>query len=83
MIVRARQANVKRMFSFPGSFPMDFVKDDRGTVSHFPFHTPCGDLKFVRAEAATQRARRVTSEGAGRTVGAKRAAQLAVPRVLN
>jgi len=35
-------------FYVPGGFPMDFVKDDKGTVTHFLLHTPCGDFKFVR-----------------------------------
>lgn len=36
-------------FYFPGGFPLDFVTDDRGAVTHFLLHTPCGDFKFVRA----------------------------------
>jgi hypothetical protein len=36
-------------FYFPGGFPMDFIRDDRGVVTHFLLHTPCGDMKFVRA----------------------------------
>jgi hypothetical protein len=39
-------------FYFPGGFPMEFVKDDKGTVTHFLLHTPCGDFKFVRTDAA-------------------------------
>lgn len=39
-------------FYFPGGFPMDFVKDDKGAVGHFLLHTPCGDFKFVRADTA-------------------------------
>lgn len=39
-------------FYFPGGFPMDFVKDDKGALNTFLLHTPCGDFKFVRAEAA-------------------------------
>ena len=38
-------------FYFPGGFPMDFVKDGEGAVSHFLLHTPCGDFKFVRGES--------------------------------
>ncbi|HLK49789.1 MAG TPA: hypothetical protein VKT49_16720 [Bryobacteraceae bacterium] len=37
-------------FYFPGGFPMDFVKDDKGALSVFLLHTPCGDFKFARAE---------------------------------
>lgn len=40
-------------FYFPGGFPMDFVKDDKGAVTHFLLHTPCGDFKFVPANGAT------------------------------
>lgn len=40
-------------FYFPGGFPMDFVKDDKGAVTHFLLRTPCGDFKFVRADGAT------------------------------
>jgi hypothetical protein len=39
-------------FYFPGGFPMDFVKDDKGVLNTFLLHTPCGDFKFVRGEAA-------------------------------
>ena len=39
-------------FYFPGGFPMDFIKDDKGAVTHFLLHTPCGDFKFVRADKA-------------------------------
>ena len=39
-------------FYFPGGFPMDFIKDDKGAVSHFLLHTPCGDMKFVRTVEA-------------------------------
>ncbi len=39
-------------FYFPGGFPVDFVKDEKGTVTHFLLRTPCGDLKFVPGEAA-------------------------------
>jgi hypothetical protein len=35
-------------FYFPGGFPVDFVKDDEGTVTHFLFHAPGDDMKFVR-----------------------------------
>jgi len=31
---------------------MDFIKDDKGAVSHFLLHTPCGDMKFVRTVEA-------------------------------
>jgi hypothetical protein len=37
-------------FYFPGGFPMDFMRDDKGVVTHFLLHTPCGDMKFVRAD---------------------------------
>jgi hypothetical protein len=39
-------------FYFPGGFPMDFVKDDKGAVTHFILRTPCGDFKFVRKDGA-------------------------------
>jgi hypothetical protein len=39
-------------FYFPGGFPLEFVKDDKGSVTHFLFHAPCGDFKFVRSTAA-------------------------------
>ena len=39
-------------FYFPGGFPMEFVRDDKGTLTHFLLHTPCGDFKFVRSETA-------------------------------
>ena len=39
-------------FYFPGGFPIDFIKDDKGAVSHLLFRTPCGDLKFVRVPSA-------------------------------
>jgi hypothetical protein len=38
-------------FYFPGGFPMDFIKDDKGAVAHFLLHTPCGDFKFDRGES--------------------------------
>ncbi|PWT99107.1 MAG: hypothetical protein C5B51_27820 [Terriglobia bacterium] len=41
-------------FYFPGGFPLEFIKDDQGAVSHFLLHTPCGDFKFVRGDAAEQ-----------------------------
>jgi hypothetical protein len=41
-------------FFFPGGFPVDFIKDDKGAVTHFLLHAPCGDFKFVRAEAGKQ-----------------------------
>ncbi|HJT86763.1 MAG TPA: hypothetical protein VJ732_02880 [Bryobacteraceae bacterium] len=37
-------------FYFPGGFPVDFVKDDKGAVAHFLLRTPCGDFQFTRAE---------------------------------
>jgi len=37
-------------FFFPGGFPMDFVKNEHGAVTHFLLHTPCGDFKFDRTE---------------------------------
>ena len=37
-------------FYFPGGFPMDFIKDDKGALSQFLLHTPCGDFKFARAD---------------------------------
>lgn len=39
-------------FYFPGGFPVEFVKDDKGEVSHFLLRTPCGDLKFIRENGA-------------------------------
>jgi hypothetical protein len=33
-------------FYFPGGFPVEFVKDDKGAVSYFLLLTPCGDFKF-------------------------------------
>jgi hypothetical protein len=39
-------------FYFPGGFPMDFVKDDKGVLNTFLLRTPCGDFKFVRDDAA-------------------------------
>ncbi len=39
-------------FYFPGGFPVDFVKDDKGTVTHFLFLAPGADLKFVRTDTA-------------------------------
>jgi hypothetical protein len=39
-------------FYFPGGFPVDFVKDDKGMVTHFLFHAPGSDLKFVRTDTA-------------------------------
>lgn len=39
-------------FYFPGGFPMDFVKDDKGALTIFLLHTPCGDFRFVRSDAA-------------------------------
>ena len=41
-------------FYFPGGFPMDFVKDDKGAVTHFLLRTPCGDFNFMRADGTTQ-----------------------------
>ena len=41
-------------FYFPGGFPLDFVKDDKGTVTHFLLHTPCGDFKFVHTDSANR-----------------------------
>jgi hypothetical protein len=35
-------------FYFPGGFPVEFVKDDKGAVTHFLLRTPCGDFKFQR-----------------------------------
>jgi len=35
-------------FYFPGGFPVEFVKDDKGQVSHFLLRTPCGDFKFAK-----------------------------------
>ena len=28
-------------------FPLDYLKDDKGTVTHFLFHAPGSDMKFV------------------------------------
>jgi hypothetical protein len=39
-------------FFFPGGFPLDFILDDKGTVTHLLLHAPCGDFKFVRTETA-------------------------------
>ena len=39
-------------FFFPGGFPVDFVQDGKGTITHFLLHAPCGDFKFVRTETA-------------------------------
>lgn len=39
-------------FYFPGGFPVEFAKDDKGEVSHFLLRTPCGDLKFLRENGA-------------------------------
>jgi hypothetical protein len=36
-------------FYFPGGFPIDFVKDEKGAVTHFLFLAPGTDLKFIRA----------------------------------
>jgi hypothetical protein len=35
-------------FYFPGGFPIDFVKDSHGAVSHFLLHAAEGDMKFIR-----------------------------------
>jgi len=35
-------------FNFPGGFPIEFVKDDKGAVTHFILQAPCGDFKFMR-----------------------------------
>jgi len=37
-------------FFFPGGFPVDFIKDDKGTATQFVLHAPCGDFKFVRTD---------------------------------
>jgi hypothetical protein len=37
-------------FYFPGGFPVEFVKDDKGAVTHFLLRTPCGDFKFARKD---------------------------------
>jgi hypothetical protein len=39
-------------FYFPGGFPVDFVKDDKGTVASFVFSAPGSDMTFVRTETA-------------------------------
>ena len=39
-------------FYFPGSFPLEFVKDDKGAVTHFLLRTPYGDFNFARTETA-------------------------------
>lgn len=48
--------NEKRLRStcrfFPGGFPVDFVTDDKGAITNFLLHAPCGDFKFVRTETA-------------------------------
>ena len=41
-------------FMFPGGFPIDFVKDSGGTVTHFLLHAPGPDMKFVRTENGKQ-----------------------------
>ncbi|HEY7390775.1 MAG TPA: hypothetical protein VH640_19825 [Bryobacteraceae bacterium] len=38
-------------FYFPGGFPVEFVKDEKGAVTHFLLRTPCGDFKFARTDA--------------------------------
>jgi hypothetical protein len=38
-------------FYFPGGFPLEFEKDDKGSVTHFLFHAPGSDMKFVRTAA--------------------------------
>ncbi|PWU00099.1 MAG: hypothetical protein C5B51_25945 [Terriglobia bacterium] len=35
-------------FYFPGGFPIDFVRDNKGAANHFLLHTAEGDLKFER-----------------------------------
>ena len=39
-------------FYFPGGFPVDFVKDEKGAVTHFLLHAPGSDLQFVRTDTA-------------------------------
>ena len=39
-------------FYFPGGFPITFVKDDKGAVTHFIFTQAEGDIKFARTEDA-------------------------------
>jgi hypothetical protein len=34
-------------FYFPGGFPVEFVKNEKGAVNHFLLRTPCGDFKFI------------------------------------
>jgi hypothetical protein len=41
-------------FCFPGGFPLDFVKDHKGAVTHFLFHAPGSDLVFVRTDTANR-----------------------------
>jgi hypothetical protein len=37
-------------FYVPGGFPMDFVKNGEGKVTHFLLHAPGDDMKFVRTD---------------------------------
>jgi hypothetical protein len=39
-------------FYMPGGFPIEFVKDAKGSVSLFQLYAPGDDLKFVRADPA-------------------------------
>jgi hypothetical protein len=35
-------------FYMPGGFPVDFVRDVKGAVTHFLLHAAEGDMKFSR-----------------------------------
>jgi hypothetical protein len=39
-------------FYVPGGFPLDFVTDDKGTVTHFVLSAPGDEFKFVRTVSA-------------------------------
>jgi hypothetical protein len=41
-------------FYFPGGFPVDFVKDDKGQVTQLVFQAPGSDLTLFRVDAANQ-----------------------------
>jgi len=41
-------------FYVPGGFPLDFVKDDKGAVTHFVVYAPGDELKFFRTDATNR-----------------------------
>lgn len=41
-------------FYFPGGFPLNFTTDEKGPASQFVLLTPCGDMKFARADTTSQ-----------------------------